>query len=289
MSKIFTPEMRMLLSIAGIGGIGLMTFLGIYLSKVRGSFAPYRKATIFYLLVCMLIFALIGFSGYKSVFINPYANLIMYQAIFLFLGFLHLYYMPKKLKWADGNKSFWFEVLFTVVIAAFGFIGFLLVFTWMNSTGYQYYMASSVSFFVIGYFIYNTFLKAINIPVKVYKKWYYPVHDEVEDPDENKMKNMLVISFEFQKKHTDKYFTNFRAKAPSDMEFGQLFYYFINDYNERHPKENIQFVNEQGQPYGWIFYRKPRWYTIGTKHIEPDYTFFTNHIKENDVIVCSRV
>ena len=115
------------------------------------------------------------------------------------------------------------------------------------------------------------------------------MHEEVDDPDESKMKNMLVISFEFQKKPTDKYFTNFRAKAPADMEFGQLFYYFINDYNERHPKEQIEFVSDKGNAHGWIFYRKPRWYSIGTNYIEPENSFFINHIKENDVIVCSRV
>ena len=83
MSRFFTPEMRILLSIAGIGGIGLMTFLGIYLSKARGSFAPYRKATIIYLLVAMLIFGVVGFAGVKALFITPAVNLIIFQFIFL--------------------------------------------------------------------------------------------------------------------------------------------------------------------------------------------------------------
>ena len=81
-------------------------------------------------------------------------------------------YMRKKLKWADGNKSFWFEIIFTVVIAALGFVAFLLVHTWINPNGYQYFMASSVSFFVIAYLVYHSFLRAVDIPVKVYKKWY---------------------------------------------------------------------------------------------------------------------
>lgn len=149
-------------------------------------------------------------------------------------------------------------------------------------------MASSVLFFVISFFVYNTFLKVVSIPIKIYKKWYYPVHEAIDDPDEAKLKNILIISFEFQKKKTDQYFTNFRAKAPSDMEFGQLFYYFINDYNERHPNGKIEYVNEHRSPYGWIFYRKPKWYSIGTKYIDTDFTFFTNHIRENDVIVCDR-
>ena len=289
MSKIFSQQVMMMLGIAGIAGLSLMTFLGAYISKAKGSFAPYRKPTIIYLLVALLIFALIGFAGYKPLFIRPAYTLIICQLIFFILGFFHIKYMHKYLKWSDGDKSFWFEVLFTVVIAAFGFMGFLIIFMWMNNAGYQYYMASSVSFFVIAYFVYNSFLKAVSIPIKIYNKWFYPVLEEVDDPDEAKMKNMLVISFEFQKKKTDKHFTNFRAKAPADMEFGQLFYYFINDYNERHPNGKIEYLNEHRAPYGWMFYKKPKWYSIGTKYIDTDLTFFTNHIRENDIIVCARV
>ncbi len=47
--------------------------------------------------------------------------------------------------------------------------------------------------------------------------------NRLEDPDENKLKNMLLISFEFQKGGTDHCFTNFRAKAPADMELRLLF------------------------------------------------------------------
>ncbi len=289
MSKIFSQQVMMMLGIAGIAGLSLMTFLGTYISKAKGSFAPYRKPTIIYLLVALLIFAVVGFAGYKPLFIRPAFTLIICQLIFFILGFFNIKYMHKYLKWSDGDKSFWFEMLFTVVIAAFGFMGFLVIFMWMNSAGYQFYMASSVSFFIIAFFVYNSFLRAVNIPIKIYNKWFYPVHEEVDDPDETKMKNMLVISFEFQKKKTDKHFTNFRAKAPSDMEFGQLFYYFINDYNERHPSGKIEYLNEQRAPYGWMFYRKPKWYSIGTKYIDTDLTFFTNHIRENDIIVCARV
>jgi Type VI secretion system, TssN len=42
------------------------------------------------------------------------------------------------------------------------------------------------------------------------------------------------------------------------------------------------------EPYGWIFYKKPRWYTINTSYISSEKTFYANRIKENDVIVCRR-
>jgi hypothetical protein len=196
--------------------------------------------------------------------------------------------MPKYIKWAGGPKMFWPEALFTVVICAFGYMAFLLVFKWLNRDGYHYLMATCVVWILITVFIYHTFKKAIAIPVKSFSQWFYPLHKEMEEPDEDKMKHMLVISFMFQKKSEDKFFTNFRAKAPIDMEFGQLFYYFINDYNERHPNGKIEFINEQSEPYGWTFYRKPKWYEFKTRYIDVENTFFTNHIRENDIVVCLR-
>ena len=149
-------------------------------------------------------------------------------------------------------------------------------------------MAGSILFFVIPLFINYTFTKAIAVPPKIFKEWYYPVDQEIEDPDDSKLKNLLVISFQFQKQNNDPHITNFRAKAPTDMEFGQLFYYFINDYNERHPNSKVQFVNGSGEPNGWIFYKKPKWYSIMTDYIDADKTIYNNRIRENDVIVCAR-
>jgi hypothetical protein len=289
MNKLFSQEIIRMLGIAGFAGLSLMTFLGVYISKVRGSFAPYRKPTIIYLLLATLIAAIVGLMGLDGLFTTPFTTLIICQCIFLVLGFLHIRCMRRYLKWSGTDRSFWFEVIFTIVVAAFALMAFVLVFAIFNRQGYQLYLGSSVLFFILAYFIYATFIAAVSIPLKIYAKWFYPVHEEVADPDEDKMKNMLVISFEFQKKKTDDYYTNFRAKAPADMEFGQLFYYFINDYNERHPNGKIEFVNEQASPYGWIFYKKPRWYSFVTRYMDTDKSFFINHVRENDIIVCKRV
>lgn len=289
MEKVFTQEIVRMLGVAGIAGFSLMALSGRFISKLRGSFMPYMKPTIIYVLVAVLIFGLIGFAGYADLFKRPGLIYILLQIICVIIGFLNLYYMPRYLKWSGAPRMFWVEVLFTVVVGLFGFMAFIIIFKWMNREGYHYLMASSILWIVIVKFIYHTFQKAIAIPVKVFNKWYYPLHMNMEDPDEDKMKHMLVISFMFQKKTTDDYYTNFRAKAPVDMEFGQLFYYFINDYNERHPNATIEYVNELGQPYGWTFYRKLKWYEFSTNYIDDRKTFFANRIRENDVIVCTRI
>ncbi len=288
MEKLFTGEVLRMLGILGLGGFSLMAILSRVIGKIRGSFQEYLKATIIYLLVCCILFASVGFLGHPTVFIKPSVFFIGLQLIFMLLGIIHIYYLPKKLGWATGEKSFWMVVLFSFAIAVFGFMCFVIIFKWMNVTGYHYMAATSVAFFLIPLFVYQTFLSAVDIPPKVFKQWYYPIDTEVQEPNDEKLKNMLVISFEFQKKLNEAHFTNFRAKAPRDMEFGQLFYYFINDYSDRHLDSKIEYADRTNGAYGWIFYKKHRWYSIGTNYIDPEKTFYANRIRENDVIVCRR-
>jgi hypothetical protein len=197
--------------------------------------------------------------------------------------------MHRKMDWGKEKKTFVPDLIFTFLILLAGSICFMLAYRWLNREGLEISMMFSTLFFIIPLFVWHTFLSAMAIPPKVLNQWYYPVHEPMEDPEENKLKNMLLISFEFQKNGQDSFFTNFRAKAPVDMELGELFYYFINDYNERHPQGQIHFTNGTGKPYGWMFYKKPKWYTILTTYMDADKTIYLNRIRENDVIVCSRI
>jgi hypothetical protein len=207
--------------------------------------------------------------------------------------------MQAYLKWSGNSNALWTELLFTLIAAISGSMGFLIVLRLVSHDGLTFYrffsmdglnfnMAASIIWFIIPWFINLTFQSALAIPNRVLKQWYYPVGEEIEEPDEDKLKNLLVVSFVFQKQVTDAHYTNFRAKAPVDMELGELFYYFINDYNERHPHDKIEFINDSGEPYGWVFHTKTRFYTIHPKLLAADKTIFSNGIRENEVIICSR-
>lgn len=280
--------MTKLLILLGAGVIGLAVVLVRMITKVRGSFKPYQRPTMLYLFLSLLFFAVIALAVHPAIFEKRLTAFIFLQAYFLLLGTVHLYCMYQYLRWSGDQRSFWSELLFTVLVALLGSIGFILLYGYTNKDDFQYLMAGGVLLFVVPFFFYNTFRKALAIPPKILKQWYYPVQEDVEEPDENKMKNLLVISFEFPKQAHDNSFTNFRAKAPVDMEMGKLFYYFINDYNERHPNGRIQFINKGGEPHGWIFYKKPKWYSVMTKYVDADKTIFNNRIRENDVIICTR-
>jgi hypothetical protein len=265
------------------------TLIGLVAKKIRSSFKPFSKRAIWYLLISVAIFALTGLFIAVDFFPNYNRYFIFFQVLFLLYGGLHIYMMQRKMDWGKDKQTFLPDFIFTLLILLAGAICFVLAYRWVNREGLELPMMWSALFFIIPLFVWHTFLTALAIPPKVLNQWYYPVHEPMEDPEESKLRNMLLISFEFQKNGQDPFFTNFRAKAPVDMELGELFYYFINDYNERHPQGQILFSNGTGKPHGWMFYKKPKWYTILTTYMDADKTIFLNRIRENDVIVCSRI
>jgi hypothetical protein len=283
-----TNDTNKVLMILGLLAMGMSALLAKMIGKIKGSFKPYTKATIWYTVMCLIFFAVIAFTAHPQIFTEPVTFLIFYQAYFLLFGSLHFYMMHQILRWSGDESTFWAEVLYTAILGMFGSLGFVLIYRLVSAEQSVYLMATSSLFFIIPLFVFHTFRKAVAIPPRVLKHWLYPFNENIGDPDESKMKNLLVISFEFPKRASDTHFTNFRAKAPTDMEFGQLFYYFINDYNERHPNEKIEFISNQGDVHGWIFYKKPRWHSFLTRYIDTGKTIYTNNIRENDVIICSR-
>ncbi|MCS3799216.1 TssN family type VI secretion system protein [Niastella sp. OAS944] len=286
---MLSPELNKLLLYLGISLISFSSIIGVFAKKIRNSFKPFSKRAIWYLLASVAIFAVTGLFIAARFFSSYNGYFIFFQVLFLLYGVLHIYMMHRKMDWGKEKQTFVPDLIFTFLILLAGSICFMLAYRWLNREGLEISMMFSTLFFIIPLFVWHTFLSALAIPPKVLNQWYYPVHEPMEDPEESKLKNMLLISFEFQKNGQESFFTNFRAKAPVDMELGELFYYFINDYNERHPQGQIHFSNGTGKPYGWMFYKKPKWYTIMTTYMDSEKTIYLNRIRENDVIVCSRI
>ena len=276
------------MSLLGVGAIGLATLMGWLISRAKGSFKAFSKRTILYTLSYVLFLALTGFCIALPLFSQYLYYFIFFQALYLAAGILHLFTARRWLKWM-GPGAFWPGLLHLLVMMLLGAVGMIMTYRIVNRDGAEIAMSTSLLFFILPYFVYQTYQLSIAMPPKIYKQWYYPVHSQEPELNEAKLRNMLVISFEFQKQMNDRYFTNFRAKAPVDMEFGDLFYYFINDYNDRHENGSIRYSDTHGGVHGWIFYRKPKWYHLSTKYIDTDKTVFINNIRENDVIICNRV
>lgn len=255
-------------------------------AKVKEAKA-YRKKNLLYCIVggaTIGIITLIGFLGLKNYSLYYF---IAIQTLLLTIGILHTNFLYKILPWASLSSFLW-EFLFSISIASIGTLIMLLSFTTLKLTDHYYLMLSAITWFFIPYFFVQAVSKYISIPEMNFKRWFYPLNQEIAPPTDPEMAEPVVISFEFQKRNKDTEKTTFRAKAPLSMQLGKLFTYFINDYNERHPDTPIEITFEENNPYGWIFYNKPIWYRK-LKYLDYERTIKDNQIKENSVVVCQRV
>ncbi|GAA3515773.1 TssN family type VI secretion system protein [Aquimarina addita] len=268
--------------------LGVSAILMGLVSGLKKLFTKNKKKFFLYIIVTVILFAATAFLSNEKVLNDiPLNNYIAFQILFLLLGSLHVFTLRKFFPDLSENFSdFWTEFLYTIVTVFVGLIGFLFIVD-MYKPEYQYMFTSSALWFIIPFMVVKLYEFSIAVPVAIYKKWFYPIDKRMQDPKNEELVNPLVISFEFNKKKRTKEFSNFRLKAPEKMEFGKLFYFFINDYNERHPGGEIQFLDEKNNPYGWIFYTKPKWFG-SQKHIDFTRTVESNNIVEDDVIICKR-
>ncbi len=272
-------------------GILLLLVSGLLMGFVAGLkklFVKNKKKFFLYVLVVLLLFAATALLSNDKVLNDiPLNSFIGFQVIFLLLGSIHVLALRKFFpNLSENTTNFWSEFLYTIVITLLGLITFLMVVD-LYKPDYKYIFAASSIVFIIPFMIVKVYEFAISVPVPIYKKWFYPIDKKIKDPKDEELTNPLVISFEFNKGKNLNELSNFRLKAPEKMEFGKLFYFFINDYNERHPEGEIRFLDEKNNPYGWIFYTKPNWLGMQS-HIDYTRTVEGNNIKEDDVIICKR-
>ncbi|MBL3656758.1 TssN family type VI secretion system protein [Fulvivirga sediminis] len=273
----------------GIVLLIITALLMTVVTKLKKLFLKDAKKFFIYMLVVIILFGVTGFLASDNVLQNlPINNFISFQVVFFLLGVLHVFGLRKIFtNLSEKPGSFWAEFLFTIVTIFIGMIGFMFICD-LYKPYYTFTFLLSTTPFIIPLLIVKLFEFALLVPTPIYKKWFYPAGVTIKEPKEDELVNPLVLSFEFEKGDNSTEFSNFRLKAPERMEFGKLFYFFINDYNETHPGNGITYLDKDNNPTGWIFYTKPNW--MGTpKFINYNKTIEANNLKENDVIICERV
>lgn len=248
------------------------------------SLSKSSSGVLYGLLVSVFLAALSFIGTFDSAHFQGYYGLV--QLLALGIGCLHLWL---------GNRiaptlfvTFGQGVLTTLLILLVA-MGMALVIYWQ--TGYlaeRWPFVTSLLPFFIPFLIGQAYQYYVQIPPASYRPWYYPINGDMPDVDLLDLSKILVIQFEFLKTPTDTNYTNFKAKAPVAMSLGDLFLIFINDYNERTPASPIQYVNEAGQPYGWVFTKKTSWWQRSV-YLDPDLDFTQNQLIDNDTIIARRV
>lgn len=265
--------------------LGLGTFLVLY--KQVKQLKKYGIASLFYILLISVILSASTFFLYLWPEKGEFAKLLVAQLFIVTIGILHVLVAPKLLPWY-AKEPLSIQLAFILSILLFTYFFANLAFTFLVSSQVETVWHLSSLWFLVPVLLNLTILRLLEVPPKLYKKWQYPVGIHIEDPTDDEMENPVVISFVFKKHINSPEETTFRAKAPQEMKLGRLFYFFINDYNSRHPESPVSFFDANNQPHQWTFYKlKSKIFKLKTA-LDPDELIHKCRIKENDILICTR-
>lgn len=258
-------------------------------SQARSSLQNNRTfvSTLLYLLGSMALFALVGAGATFSHWLYK-TTFLLVQAAALLIGLFHLS-ARNWLPWYDSDN--WVHGTLLTIGAWLAGMGAIALLVWLPGADTRVspnvYLAATLPA-LIPYFFYESYRAWLRIPDKQYKLWYY--HPNVAGPDLARMdlSNFMVMHFWMSRRFGETLFHDFSSKAPYEMYFRDLFHIFITDYNVLKPDQTIQYLDDQGQPFGWIFYIKQGWWKR-RRYIDPDYSFRDNFINQGSIIVARRV
>ncbi len=214
--------------------------------------------------------------------------LLMAQFFILLMGVTHILLNPSAIPWFK-DQPFKIQILYILCILLLSYFFSDLSLSYIVNPKLRLVWFLSLIWFVVPFLLNETVNQLLLVPPKVYKQWFYPLNERIDDPSDDELANPIVISFVFKKNEQTDEITTFRAKAPVGMTLGKLFYFFINDYNDRHPESRITFLNKEGEPQGWVFLKIKNKFLGSKDAIDPTSSIYSNNIKENDVLICSKI
>ncbi len=243
----------------------------------------YGRKAFFYVLVTVILLS--ATSLLQLINANS-ADSYYYFAVFLSLGLGVLHALLVYRYFPQFSRSeFGKGLLITLIIMILAAVLAAVAYYFLRA---DYFFLTGLFFFAIPYFSWCAYYFFLQIPPSVYKPWYYPLNQEMPDLDMIDLSQIEVVQFVFNKKPGDSLQTNFTSKAPLNMGLGQLFFIFINDYNEKNSQNTIEYLKDRDNPYGWLFYRKKKWF--GRRfYFDPELSFRENVIQPNEFIYALRV
>ncbi|HMT28087.1 MAG TPA: TssN family type VI secretion system protein [Bacteroidia bacterium] len=242
-----------------------------------------------YAIVFILLLSIPFAFGFLKIDTLPYFYICM-QAYALLIGIIHLWQMGKRFDWRNVD-SFYQKMNLSLTILILAIItGGVVVYFCPPINVYWMIFPSSLLFFLFPLLAISTFDFAIRIPDPLYKKWRYPENMILPDPDTIDFSNSHIVTFELKKNARDTGNTFMKFKAPQDrLTFGDLFYLYMTEYNEKNRESQIQYMNDSQHPYEWLFYIKPQKWWQSKIYIDPSLTVRENKIRENFIIISKRV
>ena len=238
------------------------------------------------LLLSGLALGLPGFLGALGLQFMPWGYLLA-QLAYLLLGIAAVMLLSRHMPEAVTERK-GMLVLFGVIVGLLGVYLFQLAFNFFNGLQYGWLAATSVLVFFVPPVFWWAYIAMIAIPSEIYTVWYYPEKAPPLDMYDVDLDRLKVLEVELFKGAADPSPLKVKVKAPPDMNFGEWFKKFIDDYNLKFPRNGIHFVSEEGEAYGWIFYLKPSFFRR-KQYIDPALSVAGNQVKEKHTIFARRV
>ncbi len=259
-------------------------------SHVQTSVRKIKSKTLFkYVLVFCLFLVLPSGLFYFNYFV-PTKLFWGVQAWALLLGFVHVWQMGKRFGWRN-QFSLKSKLLLSIsiLIAAMIFTCILLFF-YKPAHGLYVLFSSSLLPFIFPLLFFSVYDYSISIPKPLYKTWKYTFDMKLPDMDSIDFSNSYIVTLQLNKSEADFNDTFMKFKAPLDrLTFGELFYLYMNEYNDKHREYPIQYLNSLQQPFEWVFYVKPsKWWKFKS-YIDPSLTMRENKIRENYIVKSERI
>lgn len=255
-------------------------------SRVQGS--KVFLSTLLYVLGTVLAFGLLGLAAVRSPWAFP-PTLALLMLAFGLLGWLYTAKLPDWLGWLDP-ASRWPSALVLVFTAALG-AGAILALRWvpwaknhLPPAGF----ATGVLLFLLPYFFWESYRAWMAIPYRQYKLWQYNPLAPSPDLSRMDLNHFMVVHFWMTRRLGEALYYDFSSKAPYQMRLSDLFAIFLSDYNKLKPDQAIQYLNNQGHSFGWIFYAKRAWWRKRL-YYDPDFTFQDNFLRQGHIVVAERV
>lgn len=251
-------------------------------------FKKYGLLSIIYALLIAVLLSLPSLLNLFELKLSDILLIVVAQVFIFAVGVIYVKLTPSTLPWYK-MQQFGTQVLFIACILLLAFFFSNMSMSFLIDPKLHFIWYISLLWFVIPVLLKQTTEALLLVPPKVFKLWYYPQETHIDDPSDEELENPIVISFIFQKNNSSNQVTTFRAKAPVGMQLGRLFYFFINDYNSRHPEGTISFIDTSGQPNGWVFFKLKSKFFNMKKSLDPGVSIYSNDIKENDILICDRI
>ena len=255
-------------------------------SRVQGS--KVFLSVLLYILGTVLAFGLLGFAAVRSPWSFPPTLTLLMLTLGL-LGWLYAAQLSNWLSWLNPDKR-WQSILALSVTAALG-AGAIVALRWvpwaknhLPPVGF----AAAVLPFLLPYFLRESYRAWMAIPYRRYKLWRYNPLAPSPDLSRMNLNDFMVVHFWMTRRVGEDLYHDFSSKAPHQMRLNDLFAIFLSDYNQLKPDQAIQYLDNQGQSFGWLFYAKRSWWRRRV-YYDPDFTFQDNFLRQGNIIVAERV